>query len=95
MKLVHALLVLPLAAAFAANVASVGVDEAYSGSGPDADEVLPFASLIAAALVAAGVAWRDSRTSDLAGALQLGLVAGLLTFALSWLPLLIAVTGSA
>jgi hypothetical protein len=92
-KLVFVLLALPVGAALAANAASIGIDDAYGGKGPDADEVLVWASLLAGALVATGVAWRDAKGGGFDGrSLLLGVVAGVITFALSWVPLLVLVT---
>lgn len=89
-KLVFALLVLPVGAALAANAASIGIDDAYGGSGPDADEVLVWASLLAACLVATGVALGNAKRGGFNGtSLLLGMVAGVITFALSWVPLFV------
>ncbi len=89
-RLVYALVALPLAAALLVNGFSIGLDDAYGGRGPDADEVLVWASIVGAVLVAFIVARRaDDSSSD--ATLASSLAAGAVTFVLSWVPLLVVV----
>ena len=87
-RLALTLVAVPLFMAVLVNLFSVGLDKAYGGRGPDADEVLVWASFCGAALVASVVAsWSARGGRAVAESLWLGLAAGVLTFVLSWVPL--------
>ena len=92
MRPVVALIAITVGAAVAVNAVSLLLHEARLFPEFDGAQILIGLSPVAALLVSLGIGWGDAKSGSSPGQSALtGLAAGVVTFALSWVPALILV----
>lgn len=90
-RLAFTLVALPALVAVLVNCFSIGVAKAYGEQGPGTVDMLVWASVGAGVLIGSSVGWRSSRgAGPAADSLWLGFAAAVVTFVLSWVPLVVA-----